>query len=292
MSARCFKTLFIAAAFILSFAMTTPVYAAWSNDPTVNTPVSAATGYQEDQRSATDGSGGTIIVWNNYHNNDPALGTSYGDIYVQRIDTNGNAMWGAGGMAITTATKALNPRITSDESGGAIIAWEHYNGTNYDIYAQRIDSTGAVPVSWPAGGKIICNASRSQRYPILKTDGSGGAIIVWQDNRNGSADPTNYDIYAQRINSTGTVQWLSNGVAVCAASEDQKNPRIISDDAGGAIITWQDNRHGSPTTTNYDIYAQKINSGGVAQWTVAHSGQLTEWPYPRWCRLITSGCPT
>jgi hypothetical protein len=98
----------------------------------------------------------------------------------------------------------------------------------------------------------ICTESHSQEDPTIISDGSGGAIITWQDHRSG-----NYDIYAQGISSLGATQWSANGVAICTASHDQVHPTIISDGSGGAIITWQDGRSG-----NYDIYAQRIYKDG------------------------------
>ena len=55
----------------------------------------------------------------------------------------------------------------------------------------------------------------------------------------------------------------NNGnVPLCTAANDQASPTIVSDGAGGAIVTWQDGRSGS-----YDIYAQRVNAAGVPQWT-------------------------
>ncbi len=160
--------------------------------------------------------------------------------------------------AICTATGSqYQPAITSDGNGGAIITWSDYRSeSNYDIYAQRISAGGAV--LWTADGVVICTATSNQAYPTIVSDGSGGAIITWEDYRNG-----NLDIYAQRISADSTKQWTANGVAICTATGGQLYPTIISDDSGGAIITWQDNR----VVTNYDIYAQRISAGGAVQWT-------------------------
>ncbi len=98
------------------------------------------------------------------------------------------------------------------------------------------------------------DASSSQLYPTIVSDGSGGAIITWQDGRSG-----NVDIYAQRINASGAVQWTADGVAISTASNNQLIPTIVSDGSGGAIITWQDYRSG----TTPDIYAQRVRSDGL-----------------------------
>lgn len=105
----------------------------------------------------------------------------------------------------------------------------------------------------------ICMAADYQRNPKLTTDGSGGAIIVWVDRRTFS---NQYDLYAQLINSDGYIQWANDGIAVSTEVDDQAAPQIISDGNGGAIIVWLDARSG-----NVNIYAQRIDNNGVAQWT-------------------------
>jgi hypothetical protein len=202
---------------------------------------------QDTPRITSDGSGGAIITWRDYRK-----GNNYDyDIYAQRIDSAGKLLWTADGVAIcTTAYHQNSPRITSDGSGGAIITWQDSRSENIDIYAQRIDSTGQ-PL-WTANGVALCTATYSQLFPQLTSDGSGGAIITWQDDRSG-----NTDIYAQRIDGTGKPLWTVNGAAVCTAAYNQNSPQLTSDGSGGAIITWADVRSG-----NWDIYAQRITKDG------------------------------
>ena len=73
------------------------------------------------------------------------------------------------------------------------------NGSHTDIYAQRIDSDGNP--QWAIDGDSICTASGNQFYPELVSDGAGGAIITWEDER----DDPDGDIYAQRVNRDGTL---------------------------------------------------------------------------------------
>ena len=161
--------------------------------------------------------------------------------------------------AITTAAGSqYNPRMTTDGSGGAIIVWEDYRNGNMDIYARRIDADGTV--LWTADGLAVTTATGNQSYHQVVTDGSGGAIITWQDDRNGSANP---DIYAQRIDAGGTVQWTADGVAIVSNSATQYSPQLVSDGSGGAIITWAGLREGAAYA---DIYAQRIDASGAVQW--------------------------
>ncbi|BBJ24642.1 hypothetical protein [Candidatus Nitrotoga sp. AM1P] len=234
--------------------------AAWSTNPAVNNAVSTAANHQSYPIIISDGSGGAIITWQ-----DARSGTN--DIYAQRINASGVVQWTADGVAISTAAEdQVNSTLTSDGSGGAIITWQDsrnfgpipFTGPRIgstDIYAQRINASGVV--QWAADGIAISTAANHQSDPTLISDGSGGAIITWQDARSGTND-----IYAQRINASGVVQWTADGVGISKAANDQFSPDITSDGSGGAIITWWDFRSGA----NWDIYAQRIGASGVVQW--------------------------
>ncbi|MFX1450947.1 MAG: hypothetical protein ACFFCM_08895, partial [Promethearchaeota archaeon] len=205
---------------------------------------------QYEPQICADGSGGAIIVWRDIRSG------SNGDIYARRILTNGSTTWTVNGVAICTASfNQISPQICSSGADGAVITWQDGRNGLFDIYAQKIFVNGSI--AWMADGVAICTASYDQEYPQICSDGMGGAIITWQDYRNLS----NYDIYAQRILANGSTVWMADGVAICNASNDQQDHQICSDGIGGAIITWQDYR------SEIDIYAQKINSAGSVQWT-------------------------
>jgi len=216
-------------------------------------PICAASDDQSFPSLVSDDSGGAIITWQDYRN------LSIPDIYAQRVDAGGVTRWTANGVPVCTAADGqFRPVIVTDGARGAIIVWEDLrNGPQFDIYAQRVNAAGAV--QWTTDGVAISTADNDQRAPTLIADGTGGAIITWEDSR-GSGIP---DIYAQRINAAGSVQWAANGVPVAIAPLNQNTPTITSDGAGGAIITWWDVRGGSAS----DIYAQRLNANGAAQWT-------------------------
>lgn len=230
--------------------------------------VSTATSSQYNPLICSDGSGGAIITWYDYRNGNA-------DIYAQRIDSIGNALWIYNGIAVCNATgNQYNQQIISDGSGGAIITWRDARNTNFDIYAQRIDSNGNT--QWINNGTAICTNIETQNYPLICSDGAEGAIITWRDSRNG-----NYDIYAQRINSTGSTQWIDNGTALCTDYSYQYGMKLISDGSGGAIITWYDYRNGAS-----DIFAQLVDLNGNTQWTANGTvvcGDSNEQIFPQIC---------
>ena len=234
--------------------------AQWNGSSTANSPICIFTGNQQDMQMVSDNAGGAILTWTDTRNG------ATKDIYAQRIDANGNLLWNANDIAICTAVnEQYTPKIISDGANGAIITWyDNRIDNNWNIYAQRINANGVV--QWTIDGEPICTAAGNQSMQQITSDNFGGAIIAWSDGRNGGPDA---DIYIQRINSIGTVQFPTNGVAVCTASYFQGSPQLVSDGNNGVIITWNDSRSNDGFA---DIYSQRVSSTGFVYW--ANNGVL------------------
>jgi len=229
-----------------------PAGAAWPPDPTDNVPVSVAALSQSTPVGVSDGAGGMIVAWS-----DTRSGTA--DIYAQRISSTGQMLWTAEGVLLCGATGAQTlPVIAADGAGGAVLAWVDARagtGTN-DVYAQKVDAGGNV--LWGANGVAVCTATGAAIEPQVISDGSGGAIVGWEDQRNG----TSSDIYARRVLAAGTASWTADGVVVCNAIGRQQQMRMCTDNANGVILVWADGR-----VTGTDIYVQRTNSAGSNLWT-------------------------
>ncbi|UCE18504.1 MAG: dockerin type I repeat-containing protein [Gemmatimonadota bacterium] len=204
-----------------------------------------------------DGFGGAFITWK-----DKRKGTDY-DIYVQRVTNNGLAQFENGGLLVCgSAGDQDQVKLWGDGNDGVFVVWrDRRNGSYTDIYAQRVTASGQV--QWTPGGAILCGADGNQEEPRLVNDGSDGAICTWKDHRN---NPYDWDIYAQRVNTTGMTLWGSDGVAVCTAAGDQIEVRLTRVDVGEVCLVWVDQRsEGSPLG---DIYVQRLNGDGLVQWSV------------------------
>jgi len=122
--------------------------------------------------------------------------------------------------------------------------------------------TGPAAAEWshdPLENNPICTTG-SSFSPRVVSDGAGGAIFVWMDARTYG---NSWDIYAQRVDAHGQMLWPVDGVAVCAATNQQSMPQIARDGAGGVIITWTDER----ISGDFDIYAQRVDPDGNMLWT-------------------------
>lgn len=236
-------------AFFLLLFIPFQLIAQWNTGTSVNNPVVVNQGRQESSVSCSDGAGGAIVAWYDNRN------TLY-DVFVQRINSNGQTMWAAGGISLNVVTSGFGDiDIVADGLGGAVIAFISGTGGTLQILAQRVNAAGEK--QWNAGNPLtVCDATGAQYNPKVANTGNT-FVITWQDERSGTAD-----IYAQKLNSSGLALWTPNGVVVNAAVNDQIMPEITTIGFEEVIITWDDFRSG----TNADVYAQRLNTDGVRQW--------------------------
>jgi hypothetical protein len=157
-----------------------------------------------------------------------------------------DASWPAAGRQVTTSTETQEqPELVADAAGGVLVLWAE---TTFPfpfgkVYVQRLTETGAVSGGWPATGTALLTTDTGFEPSNLVSDGASGAIAAWTDLRSGN----DADIYAQRVLATGAIApgWPADGVAICAAAGDQPFPQLVTDGAGGAVVSYQDYTDGN-----------------------------------------------
>lgn len=227
------------------------IAAGWSvdGDPIVN-----ASGGQNQHTFWEDGTGGAILAWHDERSPDNE------DIYIQRIASNGDLLWGENGTLLTdTPGVQEKPKVAPDTDGNFVFAWidKSVDVSGGNLRAMKVDLNGNNV--W-TNETIIYAGEGVQRNPRLEQNPEGGVFAVWEDGRNNSEFK---DIYAQKINSDGTLAWNTTGVEVTTNENDQLNPRLVNDGDGGCWIIWDDGRFlGHP---NEDIYVQHLDNAGTAE---------------------------
>ncbi|HOX25702.1 MAG TPA: hypothetical protein PLL30_10965 [Candidatus Krumholzibacteria bacterium] len=213
---------------------------------------------QDGPTVCADGHGGAFVAWSDSRDD-------VGDVYAQRVDPDGVALWTLHGVPVATGEDGQDAiTITLAADGDPLLAWVDRRTGSPDIYAQKlVAATGAS--RWTAGGRAVCTAPESQYRPALASDAAGGAIVAWFDYRDASGPPWNLNIYAQRITTGGTAAWPANGAPVCLAPDAQRDVDLASDGAGGVFCAWEDNRAG---TGLEDVYAQHVDANGQPRWTI------------------------
>jgi len=229
------------------------VLAAWNHNPLENNLVSTGGTNKSRTRIVTDGQGGHIISYVQHVGGDS-------DVFVQRIDADGNAMWDP------TGVRALNGygymalvKLVADGSGGAfLIIQDSHDGIYYYLYVQHITSSGTA--TWgPNGVQVtISAATTGSNAPNLFIDGAGGCIVAFDDNRNGDRD-----VYGQRLSAAGTRLWSDEGKVLCGAVNYQQSPKGVYDE-NGFFLVWRDSRDSA--INDADLYANRYDLNGNPLW--------------------------
>jgi len=128
----------------------------------------------------------------------------------------------------------------------------------------RIRSNGQI--AWGTDGVILRVTSPCDSFwqsgdidPAgigITTDFHGGVVVAWAE-----CGPSWPDIYAQRVDSLGVIQWSAGGIPVCRDPSVQMAPKVISDGQGGALVLWRDTR-----TLQWNLFAQRVNENGEPLW--------------------------
>jgi len=204
----------------------------------------------------SDGLGGAIISWRDHRND------NWYEIYAQRIDASGNNLWNADGMPIPSQNMVPNGE------GGAIIIV-----SALPLNARGIDKAGyivwATYDGWPDNVQQWVNSA----LPV--SDGAGGAIFPWIQ----TLDYDHYEIYAQRLDNSGNIQW-NTGVLCGLSAGITSELRIISDGSGGAILAWEQ---------EHEIYTQRVDTSGNILWKPEGIAACTTDTYQREPRLVSDG---
>jgi hypothetical protein len=207
----------------------------------------SANGEQVDIGMVPDAGGGAFFAWTDYRRGDRNP-----DIYAQRINTIGKALWEEEGVLVCGAPDVQRtPKLISDNEGGVIIAWTDKGGGSYDIYAQRLNASGQA--LWLSDGIPINQLSRTQQNPKFGNQ----AVLVWEDYRYG-----NWDIFTAAFDSSGKLVWGEDGIAVALIPQTQYAPHVVPWKNGSVIITWEDYR----SAKHYELYIQKLNKDGKPAW--------------------------
>jgi len=175
------------------------------------------------------------------------------DIFMQLYDSLGNKVNSNIKVNDDLDSIQRRPSVSMSASGYLVIVWQDKRDGDYDIYAQRFDSSGNF-----LGNNFKINddtLSSYQGFPEVDSDKDGNFVVVWQDTREGY-----YDIYAQYCNESGERAGANFKVNDDSGNCYQGHPDVAMSSQGSVIIVWEDKRNGDS-----DIYAQRYDSKGEPQ---------------------------
>jgi hypothetical protein len=204
---------------------------------------------------AMDDAGNAVVVWQST-NQDKA--NSKG-IFAQRFDASGNMVGTEFQVNVDPNGDQTYADVAIDSSGNFVVVWELSGGATSGIYARMFDWTTTVSTT---DIKINTTDDQIQQLPKVALDPSGGFVVIWEsDHEQFLIDGTlgNYDVYGQRVSSTGTL--LGGEFKVNTESAySQRSTDIATDANGNFVVVWQ--TYGQDEAGSYGIFAQLYDASG------------------------------
>jgi len=179
---------------------------------------------QRTPQLAGEEEGGAIIAWTDKG------GGSY-DIYAQRVNRQGQTLWSTDGIPLCQIARTQQEPLFADQQ---TVFWEDYRYGNWDIFAGAVSPQGKL--LWGEEGVPIVSLPLTQYAPQAIPWKDGSAIVVWEDYRGGKQ----YEIYLQKISSSGKVAFKDNGALVKTA-DGARLPKIQAlPEDGSLVVVWED----------------------------------------------------
>jgi hypothetical protein len=147
---------------------------------------------------------------------------------------------------------AFDHHVARDALGNELAVWEQFDGTRYNIWANR----KAAGSGWGVAQLIETDNAGDAFNPRVAMDSQGNAVAVWQQ-----SDGLHTHIGANRyIVGTGwsTATWIDSPDA-----SDSHTPQVSFDTQGNAVAVWQ--QQGKRTSIHANRMVVGIGWGSATQ---------------------------
>jgi hypothetical protein len=206
-----------------------------------------------------DDSGGAYLIWHN---------TSGDLLYFQHLDSDGNILIGGGAGGEKYLTKYDDRerfRLITGIGGGSIVYF-YKTGKNY---VWQLDENGNNTASYEVTGE----SGDIERY-----ENASNYLLGYRTNV--GEDPSTDFIWAAKLDSGLNKVWDVQATPV-GGTGTVYVPRIAIDSLGGVYLVWNYQPFDplDPTSnlmTEMNVFAQRLTSGGNAQWGLGGEGITSE----------------
>jgi len=188
------------------------------------------------------------------------------NIYVQKVDSDGNILWGGTGINVTLSNVSTltenSPLLVSDGAGGVYVAWDVAGSLgSSEVYITHLDSTGAVATNW--------NTTGVDSFRTVHVEASSGSSEqlgsdMWLQADGNIAVPFSHT-------ASGFPVEVTAEIIVVDAQGAGESPSILLSNAGTTIGQFRAAPYGNygafaVFATNGDVYAQRVDDNWNKEW--------------------------
>ncbi len=227
--------------------------AQWPDNPALNLGLSLTSGEGTDPHIVATSDGGCYVSW--WDNT-----SGHYCMYMQRLNANGDVMWGSNGMLISNHAQdswITDYTLTVDNTDCAILALNDIRaGGDWDIYAYRINPAGEF--LWGPDGLTVSNDANSDAFPQATVTNNGNIVFAWSDITAAGV------IRMRKVDINGSDLWTPS-IKVLTSTYGVGYPRLARTDNDGIILQLIIHQ-GSQYYNPWYMYAHKYDSLGTDLW--------------------------
>jgi hypothetical protein len=244
-------------------AIALPAAGRWPTDPSQNLRICGRPEMQFDTRVLLAPDNGWYVSWVD-------RGTGW-DIYVQRLDAAGTAMWPPGGVLAATrsglATQGVDVAVDGEDH--IVIAFHDVRDGFNQIVATRISPTGEQV--WGADGVQLTDVADSDYVgrPQVATPDDGEIVVAWSRNRGETTEDLRLEM--QRLLPDGSPIWNELLTLTPQAGAAFWLCDLLASEDGAVIASWV---HMLDWYAPRHIWAQKFDREGSPQWGSPSPGNV------------------
>lgn len=187
-------------------------------------------------------------------------------IKLHRISAVGQKLWGEEGLTFGPASGSYTwPQIIQADGDNILLKYYYDSGPFWaptrHLYVAKFNPDGQL--QWNTALSTAGGISAWQQILSFESDGQGGGIIAWYDDR----DSNNInDIYIQRVDAAGNVTMGQNGTLISlSGSTNQFYPKLSVDPLSQRIFAfWKETDAGQ---NSYGVYRQLLDYSGNRLWS-------------------------
>jgi len=226
--------------------------AQWTEDASLNTAVGVQAGEQTQAKIAPTPDGGAYISW---------FGGSGYDVWLQRLDAEGNAAWRAPLLVADRGFSSTQDYgLAIDAVGHALLAFRDDRFGGVQITAARVSPEGTL--DWGVDGVQVTSDNDFKAAPKIAGLADGEILVAWT-HLNG--------VRLTRLSADGDVVWGplvytdAPGTANLSLSDLHAADALDAEegDLGGAIVMWV-RQQGAVGARR--LFARSIDNEGNTRW--------------------------
>ena len=193
---------------------------------------------------AMDASGRFVVAWE-----DDNPSTSVGTIQMRAYSAAGVPLNAVTRVSTGTTVFDYAPSVAAS-NGSFVIAYQHFNGTSYDVRARRYVYTSGVPASQSAF--VVDQTGQENGTPSVAMAPDGRFDIAYEH------FPSSVDsnAYLARYSAAGTRSGTS---PVNVDANNEYDPKVSMDNAGNAVVAYTE----SFSDGTYGVFANRVSAAGA-----------------------------